>query len=54
MIQGLTAAIKESWILKGFLGLLMMSFAVWGVGDAINPAVDPNVVIKVDQVDIRV
>lgn len=52
MIQGLTNAIKESWILKGFLGVLMMSFAVWGVGDAINPAVDPNVVIKVDQVEI--
>lgn len=53
MIQGLTVAIKNSWILKGFLGLLMVSFAVWGVGDAINPAVDPNVVIKVDQVEVR-
>lgn len=53
MIQGLTHAIKESWILKGFLGILMLSFAVWGVGDSINPAVDPNVVIKVEQVEIR-
>lgn len=53
MIQSLTVAIKESWILKGFLGLVMMSFAVWGVGDAINPAVDPNIVIKVDQVEVR-
>ncbi len=53
MIQGFTVAIKESWILKGFLGLVMISFSVWGVGDAINPALDPNVVIKVDQVEIR-
>lgn len=53
MIQGLTRAIKESWLLKGFLGILMLSFAVWGVGDSINPAVDPNVAIKVGQVEIR-
>ena len=53
MIQNLTVAIKESWLLKGFLGLVMISFAVWGVGDAINPAMDPNVVIKVDQVEVR-
>lgn len=53
MIQGLTRAIKESWILKGFLGILMLSFGIWGVGDSINPAVDPNVAIKVDQVEVR-
>lgn len=53
MIQGLKVALKESWILKGLLGLVMISFAVWGVGDAINPAVDPNIVIKVDQVEVR-
>lgn len=53
MIQSLTYAIKESWILKGFLGVLMISFAVWGVGDAITPAVDPNIVIKIDQVEVR-
>ena len=53
MIQGLKEAVKESLILKGFLGILMLSFAVWGVGDAINPAVDPNVVIKVNQVEVR-
>ena len=53
MIQGLQQAVKESLLLKGFLGILMLSFAVWGVGDAINPAVDPNVVIKVDQVEVR-
>lgn len=53
MIQGLKEAIKDSWILKGILGLMMISFAVWGVGDAINPAVDPNVVIKVDQIEVR-
>lgn len=53
MIQGLTHAIKESWILKGFLGILMLSFSIWGVGDSINPAVDPNVAIKVDQVEVR-
>ncbi|MFL2770404.1 MAG: SurA N-terminal domain-containing protein [Rhodospirillaceae bacterium] len=52
MIQNMTVAIKESWLLKGFLGLVMISFAVWGVGDAINPAMDPNVVIKVDQVEV--
>ncbi len=53
MIQGIKEALKESILLKGFLGLLMISFAVWGVGDGINPALDPNVVIKVDQVEIR-
>jgi len=53
MIQGFTVAIKESFLLKSFLGLVMISFAIWGVGDAINPVLDPNVVIKVDQVEIR-
>ena len=53
MIQELQAAVKESWLLKGFLGLVMISFAIWGVGDAINPVLDPNVAIKVDQVEIR-
>lgn len=53
MIQGLKDAIKESWTLKALLGVMMISFAVWGVGDAINPAVDPNIAIKVDQVEVR-
>ncbi len=53
MIQGFQRAIKESILLKAFLGVVMISFAVWGVGDAINPTLDPNVVIKVDQVEVR-
>ena len=53
MIQSFQLAIKESLVLKAFLGVVMISFAVWGVGDAINPALDPNVVIKVDQVEVR-
>ncbi len=52
MIQGFQQAIKNSWLLKGFLGVVMISFAIWGVGDAINPAVDPNVAIKVGQVEV--
>jgi len=53
MIQGLQTAIKESWILKGFLGVLMLSFAVWGVGDAIAPSIDPNIAIKVEQMEVQ-
>ena len=52
MIQGFQQAIKNSWLLKGFLGVVMISFAIWGVGDAINPAVDPTVAIKVGQVEV--
>ncbi len=53
MIQGLKDAIGSSWLLKGFLGLAMISFAVFGIGDAVNPAADPNVAIKVDQFEVR-
>jgi len=53
MIQGMTRAVKESWLLKGFLGLVMMSFGIWGVGDAIRPPIDPNVVLMVEDFDIR-
>ena len=53
MIQGMTRAVKESWLLKGFLGLVMMSFGIWGVGDAIRPPIDPNVVLQVEDFDIR-
>ena len=52
MIQGLKNAIKDSLLLKGFLGIVMLSFGIWGVGDVLTPGTDPNIAITVGKTDI--
>ena len=53
MISGIKEAIKESLILKGFIGLMMISFGVWGVGDFIGTgALDPSIAIRVGPSEI--
>jgi peptidyl-prolyl cis-trans isomerase D len=52
MIQGLVAYFKESIVIKIFLGLLMVSFGVWGVGDVLTPGMDPNLAIKVGRTEV--
>ena len=52
MIQTFTDFIKNSWIWKAFLGLIALSFGVWGVGDVIAPGMDPNIAVAVGRTDI--
>lgn len=40
------------WVAKILFGLLILSFAVWGIGDYLTPEADP-VVAKVGEVEIR-
>ena len=46
MIQWFQDAIKDSWVFKGFMILMVASFGIWGIGDVITPGVDPNVAIQ--------
>ena len=45
---------KDSIAIKIFLGLLMVSFGVWGVGDFIGTGgLDPSIAIKIGKAEIR-
>ncbi len=53
MISSLRDAVRESLLLKGFIGIMMISFGVWGVGDFIGTgALDPGIVVKVGPTEI--
>src|SRR4051794_8164972 len=52
MIQSLVVWFKESITVKIFLGLLMVSFGIWGVGDFMNPGMDPNLAIKAGKTEV--
>src|SRR5581483_8462308 len=52
MIQSLVVWFKESIFVKIFLGLLMISFGVWGVGNILSPGMDPNLAVKVGNADV--
>ena len=52
MIQSITVAIKESMILKGFLGIFMLSFGIWGVGDFVSPTINPNIAVKYEDYEL--
>jgi peptidyl-prolyl cis-trans isomerase D len=46
--------LKDSFIIKGFLGLLMISFGIWGVGDFIGSGgLDPAIAVQVGKTTIR-
>lgn len=42
----------SSWVVKGFLGLLIVSFAVWGIGDVFLGPRGTNVAATVDDEEI--
>ncbi len=44
MLQAMRSGIG-SWFVKIFLGLLVMSFAIWGVGDMFRTAIDTSVAV---------
>jgi len=52
MIQSFKDAISNSIVLKAFLGLMIIAFGVWGVGDVVQPGMDPNIAISVKKTDI--
>jgi peptidyl-prolyl cis-trans isomerase D len=43
MSQALSARLK-SWLVKGFLLVIVLSFAVWGIGDIFRGGQDPTVI----------
>src|SRR5262245_33255889 len=46
--------LKDSIFIKAFLGLLMISFGIWGVGDFIGTSgLDPAVAVQVGKTTIR-
>ncbi len=45
---------KDSIVIKIFLGILMLSFGVWGVGDFIGAGgLDPSIALKIGKTEIR-
>jgi peptidyl-prolyl cis-trans isomerase D len=52
MIQSLTHAIKNSILLKIFLGVMTVSFGIWGIGDFLTPGMDPSIAVTVGNTDI--
>ncbi|MBX7198873.1 MAG: peptidyl-prolyl cis-trans isomerase [Rhodospirillaceae bacterium] len=54
MIEYFRGLIKDSIILKIFLGLLTLSFGIWGVGDFIGAGgLDPSIALKIGKTEIR-
>ena len=53
MISGIKDAVSESILLKGLIGLMMLSFGVWGVGDFIGTGgLDPTIAVQVGPTEI--
>ena len=42
----------RTWYFKALLGLLVLSFAIWGVGDIFRPGLGGNTLIKVGSIEI--
>lgn len=42
----------RTWYFKALLGLLVLSFAIWGVGDIFRPGLGGSTVIKVGSIEI--
>ena len=54
MIEFFRTRVKDSFVFKIFLGLLMASFGIWGVGDFMSGSrLTPGTAIKVGQTEIR-
>src|SRR5690348_13559721 len=52
MIQYFKDVLQQNWLVKGFLGLLTISFGIWGVGDALNRGMNPKVAVSVGKSEI--
>lgn len=53
MIQFFIDRIKNSIFFKIFMVLMVLSFGIWGIGDVITPTLDPTILIKADNVEVR-
>ncbi len=53
MIQWFKDVTADSIVFKGFMGLMVLSFGIWGIGDVITPGVDPNVAIQGARFEVR-
>ncbi len=55
MFDKMRDAVKDSWLIKGLLGLLMISFGIFGIGDFVGVgALDPNIALKVGTREVNV
>ena len=55
MFDKLRQSIKDSWVVKGLIGLLMISFGIFGIGDFVGTgALDPNIALKVGTREVNV
>jgi peptidyl-prolyl cis-trans isomerase D len=55
MFDKMRAAVKDSWLIKGLMGLLMISFGIFGIGDFVGTgALDPNIALKVGSREVNV
>ena len=53
MISGIRDAVRESLLLKGFIGIMMLSFGVWGVGDFIGTGgLDPSIAVRIGNSEV--
>jgi peptidyl-prolyl cis-trans isomerase D len=53
MIQWFKDVIQDSWVFKAFMGVMILSFGIWGIGDVVTPSIAPNVVIQVGKYEVR-
>jgi peptidyl-prolyl cis-trans isomerase D len=54
MIEFFRTKVKDSIFLKILMGIVMLSFGVWGVGDFIGTGnLDPSIAVKVGKAEIR-
>lgn len=42
----------RSWYFKALLGLLVVSFAIWGIGDIFRPGLSGGVIVKVGDIEV--
>lgn len=53
MIQWFKEVIQDSIVFKAFMGLMVVSFGIWGIGDVITPGIDPNIAIQGGRFEVR-
>ncbi|MDX2142394.1 MAG: peptidyl-prolyl cis-trans isomerase [Rhodospirillaceae bacterium] len=53
MIQWFKDVTADSIVFKVFMGVMILSFGIWGIGDVIAPPIDPNVAIQGGRFEVR-
>ena len=54
MLDYLRNSLKDNIIIKGFMGVLAMSFGIWGVGDFMGASkLSPGVILKAGDAEVR-